>query len=147
MIIKAIYNGEIRRFSIDPVNFSELRKSIENVILGIPTNFVVKYTDEDGDLISVSTDAEFNEAVQYAKDGVLKISLHLPQQKTSQLPQPEPQPQPTQAQPEPQAQPNPFPNVFQNLVQTAMASPEFLNSATQILANSPETITPVMMKC
>jgi len=67
---------EIRRFSAEATNFYALETRIRlvfNLSNGSPLS--VKYTDEDGDLITVSSDAELAEAVRFAKGGVVRLTV------------------------------------------------------------------------
>ena len=73
--VKSILHGDIRRFSLpESPSFQQLRDRLA-AIYGAET-FVVKYKDEEGDLVTIATDAELSDALSLMSDsGPLLISL------------------------------------------------------------------------
>jgi hypothetical protein len=71
---KVIYEDEIRRFSFEGTEFSSLRDQIKKVC-SIEKEFVLKYKDDEGDMITLSTDAELSFAIATADSSrVLRLS-------------------------------------------------------------------------
>jgi len=66
---KIEHKGEIRRISIadDKITFSELSNTAKQLFERIPEKFAFKYTDDEGDEITVSSDKELIEAVRLLK--------------------------------------------------------------------------------
>jgi len=61
--IKAFFNGEIRRFNFVGCSFNELLFELNH--LGIPSqNFCIRYQDEEGDWITVTSDLELAHAFE-----------------------------------------------------------------------------------
>lgn len=77
--VKASFNGESRRF--DLVNLHEGASAFAKLslycthVFGVGL-FAIKYTDEDGDLITISSDEELSEGLSWAQ-GVGKTCLSL----------------------------------------------------------------------
>jgi len=73
--LKLSFNGEIRRFSLDSLNIVEgnvsledLKKVVRSTFVELKEkDFVLCYKDEDEDVITVSTDAEIEEAFSVAQ--------------------------------------------------------------------------------
>lgn len=64
MSIKIVYNDEIRRFLFAGQSFQALNDKVLEVLgLEKSTPVVLKYRDEDNDLITITTDVEFKTAV------------------------------------------------------------------------------------
>jgi len=67
-IVKTVFNGAIRRFSLDDANFSSLQTIIsDNFSLG-GKKFSVKYEDEDGDRCCIDSTPELEEAFRVSAD-------------------------------------------------------------------------------
>ncbi|KAL6077403.1 Agamous MADS-box protein [Balamuthia mandrillaris] len=94
MVVVKVINGEdIRRLSInDSISFEELRDKIRGIyggsegegLLGPSTPFLVKYTDDEGDLVSISSDGELADALALLPPkAILRLTI---------FPQPTPSP-------------------------------------------------------
>jgi len=62
VVFKANFNGDIRRFSIAEPTFAKLEARLRE-LYGKGLNFVVKYSDEDNELITIASDSELAEAI------------------------------------------------------------------------------------
>jgi len=88
VVIKLQFKEDIRRVTVDHwLNFSELRNLaltlFENAL---PSAYVFKYKDDEGDLITVSSDRELSEAFRLGKDQeIVRISI-FPQQENKPNP-------------------------------------------------------------
>jgi len=72
MIIKAKLDTDIRRLTINDVEFRQLSFTRFREILAVPFDltaktFVIKYKDEEGDFISITSDVEFAEAKRFTE--------------------------------------------------------------------------------
>lgn len=78
VLIKANYNGEIRRIALDVSTYSELQSEIQS-LFGIDEFHALKlqYKDEDGDEVTMSSDREVETAVRTTGDGILRLSINL----------------------------------------------------------------------
>ncbi|KAL6044402.1 hypothetical protein QOT17_023358 [Balamuthia mandrillaris] len=94
MVVVKVINGEdIRRLTInDSISFEELRGKIRGIyggnegegLLGPSTPFLIKYTDDEGDLVSISSDGELADALALLPPkAILRLTI---------LPQPTPSP-------------------------------------------------------
>jgi len=63
--VKLSFNGEMRRFPLNGISFTALYEQIIS-LLGLETNadLLLKYTDEHGDLIAMSSDEELKSALR-----------------------------------------------------------------------------------
>jgi len=79
--IKSEFNNDLRRFTVnEPVALAELTTTLKNLYKIDNVDEVrLKYKDEEGDAISITTDEEFNEALNFAKDNnnLLRLSIGL----------------------------------------------------------------------
>lgn len=62
--LKVSYGGEIRRATYTDVSFVGLRDLVANLFGLDSTSVVLKYEDDDGDKITMSSDVELKEAIQ-----------------------------------------------------------------------------------
>ena len=69
-IVKVTLNDETRRFDLVGASFTEFKKMIVERFLTLSDDFSVQYRDEDGDLVTVSSDAELREAIDGMKTTV-----------------------------------------------------------------------------
>jgi len=77
---------EIRRFAVDPRSlnlFFQLKDKISKIFL-LSAPFVVQWKDEEGDLITVSSDEELLSAMQATTESILRIFVKI--QDTSSFP-------------------------------------------------------------
>eukprot|EP01102_Stenamoeba_stenopodia_P013707 TRINITY_DN447_c0_g1_i1.p1 TRINITY_DN447_c0_g1~~TRINITY_DN447_c0_g1_i1.p1 ORF type:complete len:428 (+),score=98.74 TRINITY_DN447_c0_g1_i1:181-1464(+) len=76
LTVKANFYGEIRRFRFNGLSFQMLEEELKKVFL-LPTETVllVQYRDDEGDNITMGSDRELLEAVQFATTGVLYVIL------------------------------------------------------------------------
>eukprot|EP00455_Lapot_gusevi_P055940 TRINITY_DN917_c0_g1_i13.p1 TRINITY_DN917_c0_g1~~TRINITY_DN917_c0_g1_i13.p1 ORF type:complete len:495 (-),score=197.23 TRINITY_DN917_c0_g1_i13:88-1572(-) len=113
--IKSNFNNDVRRFTLKPENqnFAVLCSTLRS-LYPLGDSVSIKYEDDEGEFISISSDAELEEAFAVARDlnlKVLKVSVTAsvkvaePQPEVAPVQMAEPQAQPqSQAEPEP-AQP------------------------------------------
>jgi len=80
--IKLGLQDEWRRFAVSPqyYTFAKLEADINRLFnTKVHTNFLIKYQDDEGDSITITTDYELNEAMQFVTQGqrpyILKLSL------------------------------------------------------------------------
>eukprot|EP00597_Dinobryon_sp_UTEXLB2267_P000005 CAMPEP_0170056732 /NCGR_PEP_ID=MMETSP0019_2-20121128/27_1 /TAXON_ID=98059 /ORGANISM="Dinobryon sp., Strain UTEXLB2267" /LENGTH=587 /DNA_ID=CAMNT_0010261311 /DNA_START=16 /DNA_END=1779 /DNA_ORIENTATION=+ len=68
--VKVYFQEETRRLQLDDsdLNFKSLFRAIENIFPSLNGNFCIKWKDEEGDLISFTSDVEFAEAVRIMSD-------------------------------------------------------------------------------
>jgi peptidoglycan hydrolase-like protein with peptidoglycan-binding domain len=71
--IKTVFEGNIHRFNLTKPSYDELEQAL-NSIYG-KRGFSIRYQDEDGDMISVSSSLELQEALRVANGGTLKLIL------------------------------------------------------------------------
>jgi len=78
VVIKAIFNGDIRRISAQVKNFEQLVQVLRNLFTTLPQNFIVKYQDDDNDFITIASDIELEEAINLSiasKNNILKLFI------------------------------------------------------------------------
>lgn len=73
--IKTVFDGNIHRFNLTKPSYDELEKAL-NSIYG-KRGFSIRYQDEDGDMINVSSSLELQEALRVADGKTLKLILSL----------------------------------------------------------------------
>jgi hypothetical protein len=71
--IKTVFEGNIHRFNLAKPSYDELEQAL-NSIYG-KRGFSIRYQDEDGDMISVSSSLELQEALRVANGSTLKLIL------------------------------------------------------------------------
>jgi len=101
VVFKLNFNNDIRRISTSVSSFKELEELAKGVYQ-VQHNFIFKYKDEEGDLISCSSDMEFREALSTSPT-CIKFQLFMAEATEEELaqesspvenkPQPKPQPQ------------------------------------------------------
>ena len=74
--MKLRFHDDLRKLSRLPTSFSDLR-SLVSVWFG-PQNFVYRYLDEEGDLVTMASDQELGMACETAQGPSLKVFLSLP---------------------------------------------------------------------
>lgn len=85
--VKANFYGEIRRFRFNGLSFQKLEEELKKVfLLPTETELIVQYRDDEGDNITMGSDRELLEAVQFASSGVLYIVLETNLQGGSTIP-------------------------------------------------------------
>jgi len=70
--VKLTFNSQIRRFVFSSTEFADLRGQISSLIALPPDGFVLKYVDNESDLITLSTDEELTLALELS-DKVLRL--------------------------------------------------------------------------
>jgi hypothetical protein len=70
-VVKLSFNGEVRRFALDTTSFAQLHSTIIGLVAS-PVNLVLKYQDDEGDKITMSSDSELGEALKISK-GTLRL--------------------------------------------------------------------------
>lgn len=77
-IVKAEFDGDIRRFSLVCLEYEELQRVLLEAYNPPFTAFVIKYRDDEGDLVSIEGEGELEEALfvlKNAGENVLKLVL------------------------------------------------------------------------
>jgi len=81
VLFKTDFEGDIRRMSLPEASFAKL-KNVLSELYGL-SDFSLKYTDEDNELITIASDLELSEAVNVAKlMGVKAIRLSVLKKET-----------------------------------------------------------------
>eukprot|EP01102_Stenamoeba_stenopodia_P006972 TRINITY_DN194_c0_g1_i1.p1 TRINITY_DN194_c0_g1~~TRINITY_DN194_c0_g1_i1.p1 ORF type:complete len:356 (-),score=105.08 TRINITY_DN194_c0_g1_i1:114-1181(-) len=74
LTLKIKFNEDVRRITLDkPTKFAELRTVLSGLFRALPENYVLKYVDEEEDLITISSDMELEEAFELARKSPIKI--------------------------------------------------------------------------
>jgi len=74
---KVSCNNQYRRFFFTNTDYQSLYKQVQS-LLALENEFVLKYKDDEGDLISISSDEELSFAVNFiGKGGVLRLTVAL----------------------------------------------------------------------
>jgi hypothetical protein len=135
--IKAAYKGDVRRITTHISGYEHLRHTLNQMFQGLPPAFRVRYTDNDGDRVTLASDVEFTEAVrQSAASGSLRLDIEslgaeAPQPRSEKSQQTEPAPAPAAA-----AAPVSTPNIAQLLAAASnFARSEEVSGATANLIN------------
>lgn len=70
--VKISHKSDIRRFTIQSnISYSELHRVISRIYPKLPWGWVMKYYDDEGDLISITNQQEITEAMEISKDNDL----------------------------------------------------------------------------
>lgn len=73
-ILKIKFNDDVRRITLENApTFVELQGILRDLFRQLPESFVVKYTDEEEDLVSMCSDMELKEAFEIANQSPTKI--------------------------------------------------------------------------
>jgi len=77
--IKLSVGNEIRRFTLpDDCSYDVLRTTLCSLFGNtLPSEFVITYKDEEGDLVSITSDIEFHAAKILAADPLLRLSINV----------------------------------------------------------------------
>lgn len=77
VVLKIKFGDDTRRVSFEGVaSFASLVSLVKQLFPNTPESFRVKYLDDDGDLVTISTDIELKEALSVAQDkNVLRLQL------------------------------------------------------------------------
>lgn len=70
-IVKVYKNDQVRKFDLEIETFDYLKTTIENIFE--ISNIILQYKDEDGDMITISTDLELS--TSFKEQNPLKIFL------------------------------------------------------------------------
>lgn len=80
--VKIFYNNDVRRFLLESVSFKDLQARVAELFKLPLEGFCLKYKDEDGDAVTITTDMELQEAVKMVKNNTpLKMFVETPQTK------------------------------------------------------------------
>ncbi len=72
--VKANFDGDIRRFRLPAApTFTDLVAQLSSMYS--LSDFVVKYKDEEGDLVTLGSDSELAEAIAGAPNGILRLDV------------------------------------------------------------------------
>jgi len=82
-------NDQFRRFYFIGTEFSSLFSHIQK-LLSLNNEFVLKYKDNEGDLITISSNEELACALSYSEGGVLRLTASLPTDRPQPTNGPEP---------------------------------------------------------
>jgi len=78
LVIKLQHAEDIRRVTIDkPVSFAELVELAKSLFRdALPNPFILKYKDDEGDFITVTSDRELGEAFRLSQEqAILRITI------------------------------------------------------------------------
>eukprot|EP00005_Dracoamoeba_jomungandri_P012121 CAMPEP_0174262714 /NCGR_PEP_ID=MMETSP0439-20130205/14773_1 /TAXON_ID=0 /ORGANISM="Stereomyxa ramosa, Strain Chinc5" /LENGTH=373 /DNA_ID=CAMNT_0015347589 /DNA_START=25 /DNA_END=1146 /DNA_ORIENTATION=- len=129
--VKFVYNDDIRRVSLDsPPTYEELVDLIQSLFKFEFNDYFVKWTDDEGDVVTVSSDLELKEAFSSQAGGILKLTVCRPDSNDSVPKQPKVTDAPPATAPKPQ-QPDLSP-LLNNILNQALSG----SSASQ--ATSPD---------
>jgi len=86
---------DIRRLTIaDDCSYSQLRTTLSQIFTSLPDGFSIKYTDDEGDLVNITSDREFDSAkLEITSEKILRLSLYPPERSQQQQQQQQPQQQ------------------------------------------------------
>jgi hypothetical protein len=73
---KVSFNDQYRRFFFTGTEFTSLYQQVKN-LLTLDGEFVLKYKDNEGDMITMSTDLELGCALSYSYAGLLRLKVDL----------------------------------------------------------------------
>jgi hypothetical protein len=74
--IKAAYKGDVRRITTVVSGFEPLRQLLNKMFSDLPASFRIRYTDSDGDRVTLTSDIELTEAIrQSAAKGSLRLDI------------------------------------------------------------------------
>jgi hypothetical protein len=86
---KVSFNDQYRRFVFTGTEFTSLYQQVKN-LLALDCEFVLKYKDNEGDMITMSTDEELGCALSYSFAGLLRLNVDLlPEKPSAELHSPE----------------------------------------------------------
>lgn len=74
IMLKVVYNQDIRRFEVGDRTWKELKETISS-LYRLRGAFSIKYKDDEGDLIQISSDLELQEAKKLADKGILRFEV------------------------------------------------------------------------
>jgi len=73
LVVKTVYHDDVRRFKLSQASLVHLRDLISKTYEKLPA-FTIKYTDPEGDVCSIGSDAELEEALNVC-DSTLKLDI------------------------------------------------------------------------
>jgi len=73
LVVKTVYHDDVRRFKLSQVSLVHLRDLISKTYEKLPA-FTIKYTDPEGDVCSIGSDAELEEALNVS-GSTLKLDI------------------------------------------------------------------------
>jgi len=119
---------DIRRLTLaDDCSYSQLRTTLSQIYTLLPDGFFIKYTDGEGDLVSITSDREFNQAkFEITSEKILRLSISPPEKSG----------QPFQRQQLPQCNLEP-------IIQLVANNPQLIQSILPLifqLFNDPQTV-------
>jgi len=62
LVVKTVFHEDVRRFKLSRVSLVLLRDLVSKTYEKLPSGFLLKYTDPEGDVCSIGSDAELEEA-------------------------------------------------------------------------------------
>jgi len=74
LVVKTVFTEDVRRFKLPRASLVLLRDLITKTYEKLPSGFVIKYTDPEGDVCSIGSDAELEEAFNIS-GGTLKLDV------------------------------------------------------------------------
>lgn len=78
LVIKLQHQNDIRRLTVEkPVQYADLIGLVKSLYSALPSSFLLKYKDDEGDMITVSTQRELDEAVRLHENtnSVLRFTI------------------------------------------------------------------------
>ncbi|ELR24861.1 PB1 domain containing protein [Acanthamoeba castellanii str. Neff] len=135
VVLKVTYGSEIRRITVDDTqafSYKDLRVLLKKLHHNtLPNHFEIKYLDDENDKVTISSDRELADALQFvktAKQPLLRIMLSDPVKKAAPAPAPAPAPAaeaPAGKEKESQQATGAFsPTQLLEVIEAALSSPE-----------------------
>eukprot|EP00455_Lapot_gusevi_P028759 TRINITY_DN307_c0_g1_i1.p1 TRINITY_DN307_c0_g1~~TRINITY_DN307_c0_g1_i1.p1 ORF type:complete len:380 (+),score=135.94 TRINITY_DN307_c0_g1_i1:156-1295(+) len=90
MSIKCNLNGEVRRFTLKESRYEVLKEMVQNIFRLPADSFVLKYKDDEDELVSLGSDVELEEAIALHSGkkllylNVVPVALAQPERETSE---------------------------------------------------------------
>src|SRR5690349_19360567 len=78
LVLKLQFHSDIRRLSLekDEISFESVKKLSAQLFPSLQFSSIhFKYLDDESDVITVTTEKEFEEAVNLAKNGIVKLTI------------------------------------------------------------------------
>lgn len=137
-VFKISYDSDIRRITVPSTSsFDEFLELVKKLFIeSIPENFLIKYTDDENDLVSITCDRELREAFAFASGKpLLRLSVVATKPKAESKPAPATEPK-VASEPAPAV---PLTDPLVGIVEQALACPE-LQGLFNALGVNPESV-------
>jgi len=75
IVLKIKYNDDIRRVRFIEKGFIGLQKQIGEIYGIQQGTFTLKYKDDEGDLVTISSEEEFSESFKFIQNNILRLEI------------------------------------------------------------------------